>query len=314
MFNCVPCLGGIVLACLSALPLRADAPRVAVDIPPVHALVAQVMAGMGAPDLIVAPGTSPHGYALRPSEARTLQDADLVVWVGPGLTPWLGAALPRIAAGAEIVTLQTHPATRTLPLRNSADFGDGGTAGPGDGHDHDAARGGTSDPHMWLDPANGRAWLGVIADALARLDPDNAARYGANAAAAQAALAALERELVMQLAAAPPPPFVVFHDGYQYLEAAFDLPAAGAIVLADGSDPSPARIAAIRAVVRDRGVRCAFVEPQLNAALVETVIAGTDAAIAQVDPLGAAQAPGPDLYGAVLRDIVAALVACGAPD
>lgn len=318
MFNRVPFLvglwAGIVLAGLSALPLRADAPRVATDIPPVHALVAQVMAGLGTPDLIVAPGTSPHGYALRPSEARALQAADLVVWVGPGLTPWLGAALPRIAAGAEIVTLQTHPATRALPLRDRADFAAGGAAEDhGDGHLHDAGQGDMSDPHMWLDPGNGRAWLGVIAAELSRIDPDNAARYAANADTAQAHLTALQAELSAQLAAAPPPPFVVFHDGYQYLETAFDLHAAGAIVLADGSDPSPARLAEIRAVVRDRGVRCAFAEPQLNTALVDTVIDGTDAAIAQVDPLGATHAPGPALYEAVLRDLVGSLMACGAP-
>lgn len=313
MSNRLPFLGGLLLACLTALPLRADAPRVAVDIPPVHALVAQVMAGVGTPDLIVAPGTSPHGYALRPSEARMLQAADLVVWVGPGLTPWLGAALPRIAAQAEIVTLATHPATRILPLRDRADF-TGGTADHADGHGHGGEQGGLSDPHMWLDPGNGRAWLGAIAGALARIDPDNAARYAANAAAAQADLAALQEELAERLAADPPAPFVVFHDGYQYLEAAFDLPAAGAIVLADGSDPSPARLAEIRAVVRDRGVRCAFAEPQLNTALVDTVIDGTDAVIAVVDPLGATHAPGPGLYAAVLRDLVGALVACGSAD
>jgi zinc transport system substrate-binding protein len=318
MFNRIARAGALLLGMLCAAPLRADAPRVAADIPPVHALVAQVMAGVGAPELIVAPGTSPHGYALRPSEAQILQDADLVVWMGPGLTPWLGAALPRIATRAEIVTLETDPATRRLPLRDRADFAAVGDAGHGGGdqhgHDHgdDPLEGLPVDPHMWLDPANGRAWLGVIAAALSRIDPDNAARYAANAAAAQTDLAALESELAGQLAAAAPPPFVVFHDGFQYFEDAFGVPAAGAIVLADGSDPSPARIAEIRAVVRERGVRCAFVEPQLNAALVETVIDGTDAEIAQVDPLGATHTPGPALYGAILRDMVQALSTCAA--
>ena len=67
----------------------AEAPSVAVDIPPIHSLVAQVMQGVGTPNLIVQPGASPHGYSLRPSEAATLQSADIVFWVSESLTPWL---------------------------------------------------------------------------------------------------------------------------------------------------------------------------------------------------------------------------------
>ena len=78
-----------VAATLMAGTAMADVPDVAVDIAPVHSLVARVMEGVGTPDLIVAPGASPHEYSLRPSEAAALQEAELVFWVGPGLTPWL---------------------------------------------------------------------------------------------------------------------------------------------------------------------------------------------------------------------------------
>jgi zinc transport system substrate-binding protein len=76
------------LAALAALPLAApaaaDVPRVAADIAPIHSLAAMVMGDLGEPALIVRPGASPHGYAMRPSEAGALQEADLVVWVGGG--------------------------------------------------------------------------------------------------------------------------------------------------------------------------------------------------------------------------------------
>ena len=75
----------------------ADVPDVAVDIAPVHSLVARVMEGIGTPDLIVAPGATPHEYSLRPSEAAALQEADLVFWIGPGLTPWLADAISTVA-------------------------------------------------------------------------------------------------------------------------------------------------------------------------------------------------------------------------
>ena len=60
----------------------AEVPRVAVDIAPVHGLVARVMQGVGEPDLVVPPGASPHGYAMRPSEALALDRADAVFWIG----------------------------------------------------------------------------------------------------------------------------------------------------------------------------------------------------------------------------------------
>ena len=65
----------------------AERPQVAVDIAPVHSLVAQVMNGIAAPDLIIQPGATLHEYSLRPSETAALQSADIVFWIGPDLTP-----------------------------------------------------------------------------------------------------------------------------------------------------------------------------------------------------------------------------------
>src|SRR6056297_1648773 len=80
-------------ATLMAGTAMAEVPRVAVDIAPVHSLVARVMEGVGEPSLIVQPGASPHEYNLRPSEAAALQDAGVVFWVGEDLTPWMAGAV-----------------------------------------------------------------------------------------------------------------------------------------------------------------------------------------------------------------------------
>ena len=117
----------------------AEAPDVAVDIAPVHSLVARVMADVGQPSLIVAPGASPHEYNLRPSEAQALQDAALVVWIGPGLTPWLGASIETLAGGAEVITLSGLDGTTTLPTREGALFEAHDHDHGGHDHDHDHA-------------------------------------------------------------------------------------------------------------------------------------------------------------------------------
>ncbi len=95
----------VLLSLFVGLPARAEAPRVVTDIAPVHSLVAMVMEGVGTPSLLLDPGTSPHSYAMRPSEAAALERADVVVWIGPALTPWLERPLHNIAGRARVLTL-----------------------------------------------------------------------------------------------------------------------------------------------------------------------------------------------------------------
>lgn len=120
----LPALLPLVVGFAPAARAHDHIPHVATDIAPVHALVAQVMQGVGTPDLILPPGASPHGYSMRPSEAAALADADLVIWVGPTLTPWLEKSLDTIASGAARLTLTESGVTTQLPNRESAVFGD----------------------------------------------------------------------------------------------------------------------------------------------------------------------------------------------
>ena len=98
-------------------------PAVAVDIPPVASLVHQVMGDLGQPRLIMPTGVSPHSYAMRPSQARTLQNADIVFWVGRDLTVGLARAIKALATNAVSVSLidvSVSPFSRfvtALPLR-----------------------------------------------------------------------------------------------------------------------------------------------------------------------------------------------------
>ena len=350
---------GLMAALLSSAAL-AEVPQVATDIAPVHALVAQVMGDLGQPALIVRPGASPHGYAMRPSEAAALNDADLVVWIGEGLTPWLEGPVETLGDGAAVLELMSVEGTILHDYREGATFAahdhadheghdhdhheaekaeghdhdhdhdhdhehdhDHHEAEKAEGHDHDHDHGAAeshagdhaghdhsgADAHAWLDPANGRVWLGAIAAELARLDPENAATYAANAAAGQAGLEALEAELQAELTPLAGRGFVVFHDAYQYFERRFGLQAAGAISFSDASTPSAGRIAELRDAVETMGARCVFAEPQFSRGLVDSVFADT-ATVGLLDPLGQDLTPGADLYPQVLRGMAAAFTAC----
>ncbi|MBC7131967.1 MAG: zinc ABC transporter substrate-binding protein [Roseovarius sp.] len=299
-----------------AIPALAG-PKVATDIAPVHSLVAQVMEGAGEPALIVPPGASPHGHAMRPSEAAALARAEVVFWMGEGLTPWLEEPIETLAGDAHVIELMGAGGSMVLVFRSEAELVPRLAGRDGDGHDdhahddhahadhaHDGA-----DPHAWLDPANARIWLDVIAGELAEHDPANAALYRANAARAAADLAALEAEVAARLGPVRGAPYLVFHDAYQYFEARFGLAPAGALSPGDAADPGPARIAALRDMARERGIACVFSEPQFSPARVQAIF-GESVRHGVLDPLGSAHAPGPDLYPALIRDMADALVDC----
>jgi zinc transport system substrate-binding protein len=332
----------------------ADVPRVAVDIAPVHSLVARVMQGVGQPSLIVQSGASPHEYSLRPSEAAALQEADLVFWIGEDLTPWMAGAVETLAGEAAVTALLEADGVTVLDFREGALFedhshGDGGHShdeahahdhdadhmhddehdhahdhgdhaqdhdhASGNDHDHDhdhdhAHSHGAHDPHAWLSPHNAAEWLKVIAAELSSADPENAGTYYANVAAAQEELETLVTEINKTLDPVRGLSFVVFHDAYQYFETAFNLPASGAISLSDATDPSPARIAEIQARVAYEGIDCVLAEPQFDPGIVATVMDGTTAKTAVLDPLGSDLEPGPSLYPQLLRNLANSLASC----
>jgi len=299
----------LTLALAGAAAARAEAPRVAADIAPVQSIAARVMAGVGTPDLVIPPGASPHGYALRPSEARALQAADLVVWVGPALTPWLADPIDTLAPTARHLALEDAPGVELLPARAGDGF-EPRAHGEDHGDDHDHGPEATVDGHLWLSPANAAAAARAIAAALAERDPEHAPAYAANAAAFAAELATLSAAIDAELAPVRDKPWLAFHDAFRYFEAAFDIPAAGSVILQEGVEPSAARVAAIRDRVRDSHVVCAFTEPQFEPRLLHTVIEGTEVRTGEIDDIGATLAPGPDLYPTLLRGIADGLRAC----
>ncbi len=323
----------------TAVPALADVPRVVADIPAVHALAAQVMGDLGTPDLLLDAGANAHSFQLRPSQAGNLADANLILWIGPEMTPWLDRAMAGLAP--DVVRLGLLDAEGTTRLAFGETHEDGHDHGAHeedahaeeaahDGHDHDAhaaeekehahdahadgeeghAHDGT-DPHAWLDPANGKVWLGLIAAELSRQDPENAATYAANAAQAAQGLDALDAELAATLAPVKDRPFVVFHDAYGYFAAHYGLKVAGSIALGDASAPGAAHLAELAETAKTSGATCLFPEAQHDPALAQQVADAAGMRLGgALDPEGSTLPPGPDAYATLLRNMAVTLTAC----
>ncbi|MBD8689319.1 MULTISPECIES: zinc ABC transporter substrate-binding protein ZnuA [unclassified Rhizobium] len=311
------------------------APNVVVSIKPIHSLVAAVMAGVGEPALIVDGGASPHTYNLKPSNARAIEGADVVFWVGDGLEKFLEKPLQSLGSKATIVELDDAKGLEKLPFREGGPF-EGHDHGEHEGHDHAAHDHGSHedhashehehedkheheghdhdegefDMHLWLDPANAKAMAFEIEKTLITADPQNAQAYQQNTKKLIEDLDALDKEIVATVAPVKDKPFIVFHDAYQYFESRYGVKTVGSITVSPESIPGAERIKQIHAKVKELNATCVFAEPQFEPKLVNVVIEGTNAKSATLDPEAATLEAGPDLYFKLMRGIATSLKNC----
>ncbi|WP_120496414.1 zinc ABC transporter substrate-binding protein [Kiloniella sp. EL199] len=341
-------VGAVVgsITCGTALSsLASESPRVAVSILPVHSLVQSVMDGVGEAELLMDQGSSPHGYSLRPSQVKTLNKADLVVWVGEGLEAFLEKPLAARKENSRTLELMEIKGITLLENRHSGqwseethdDHHDGEHEEHEDHSDHDKdhdAHGheedhaheheqeehvhhddhehdhGKFDPHIWLSIENAKAIVNRVGVELAEIDPDNASAYQSNVEKTLADLDVLKQDLKGQISGYENTPYLVFHDAYQYFENEFSLAAVGSVTIDAERKPGAKRISELRDVIRDRKAECIYQEPQFKPEVVEVLAENLEVKIGELDPLGAKLDAGPEAYKTLLSSLGENLVSC----
>ena len=310
----------VLVATAAGMPVQADAPRVVATIKPIHALASSVMDGLGTPELLIRGLASPHGLKLKPSQARLLARAEVVIWIGPGLESDYERALKNLASKAVLVTLQAAEGVRIHKLREGGlweahDHHDHGHHDHGEKkhhqkkHGHDERRADV-DAHIWLDPYNAITMARAIAGTLAKVDAPNAAVYRANAAKTIARLKALDAEIAQMLRPIRNKRYIVFHDAYQYFERRYRLAPVGSLTVDPHLAPPPSRLYDLRKRILERGAACVFREPQFEPKIVNILVRGTPAKVGILDPLGADLSPGKGAYAMLLRRLAAGLRSC----
>lgn len=253
--------------------------RVLTSIKPLQLIAAAVQDGVAVPQVLLPPGTSPHNYALRPSDVRKVQSVDLLYWIGPDMEGFL----PRVLKGRTLpsVSVQDLPG---LKLRRFAEDSHS-HAQETDDHDHDH-RPGSLDAHLWLSPANARVIATKMATDLSAADPANATRYQSNLKAFDARLDALDLRLKARLAGIAGKPYFVFHEAFDYFEESYGLKHTGVFSVAAEVQPGAQHVAAMRTQLQKAGKTCVFSEPPLRPRLAETLVAGLPVKLAELDGLG----------------------------
>ncbi len=283
----------IISFLMSILPMVAlgEVPRVITDIPPIYGLTKMVLGDLGTPVLLLSKGADEHDFQLRPSQMRDIAAADLVVWVGPVLTPWLDRAL---AGGTRLsLPLMEQAGTNVMDYPAAQDNGRAG-----------------ANPHLWMDPSNAVVWLDLIADALTRLDSEHGQTYRANATAAKAQISQMDTEIAAQLTPLRPKAFVTYHDAYGYFTDHYGLNFVGAVALGDATNAGAAHIQDLQNRIA-KGVICVFPEAQHDSDLLLQLLAGTTArAGGALDPVGSTLDATAQTYLTLMRGLAKTLTDC----
>ena len=311
--------------------------KVVTSIKPIHSLASYLMDGIGKPELIVDGYASPHGFSMKPSHAKMLQNADLIFWVGEDLENFLEKPLKSIAKKAEKIELIEIKGLNVLKFRerNIFDEHDHDDHGQDDhgkkeddhddhGHDdhgkkeehddhddHDGHEGhahGEFDPHIWLDTMNAKAMLNEMAEHLIENDPKNEAKYKSNLDKALKDIDKLTIEVMTELNNSVSS--IVFHDAYQYFEKRFNVNVLGAFTVNTDVMPGAEQLAEIREIIEHDKVACVFSEPQFNPDIINAVAKDMKIKTGVLDPLGATLDSGKDLYFKLIRNMSATFKGC----
>ena len=332
----IPLIISIISTLFYFSALKAEI-KVVTSIKPIHSLVSYIMEGVGSPDLIVDGYNSPHGFSLKPSHAKMLQEADIVIYVGEGLEEFLEKPLESLAQNAVKFELLKQSGMKKLKFRERNIFeghDDHDDHGHGkkkkddhddhDDHDHDKKAKkedhddhghddhghghGEFDPHIWLDPMNAKIIVKKVTNQLSKLDKDNSSTYKSNSKKALKEIDNLIKQVKSDIN--KDAKVVVFHDAYQYFEKRFDVNIIGALTVNTDVLPGAEQLAEIREVIEHEKVTCVLSEPQFNPDIVKTIANDTNINMGVLDPLGAKLDKGKTLYFNLISNISSSLKNC----
>jgi zinc transport system substrate-binding protein len=292
--------------------------KVVASIKPLHSLVGYIMDGVGKPDVMVDGYNSPHNFSLKPSHAKMLENADLVIWIGEDLETFLEKPLNTIAKKAKNIEVMDLKGIKKLKFREKNIFDEHDDHKEKDNHkehddhkekdNHEGHAHGEHDPHVWLDPINAKIIIKEITSQLVQLDSKNSSIYKSNSKKALAEMDKLVKDIKKDLN--KDLRFVVFHDAYQYFENRFGIQVLGALTVNTDVMPGAEQLSEIREVIEHEKVNCLFSEPQFNPAIIKSIAKDTKIKTAVLDPLGAKLDKGKNLYFDLLNNMASSFKGC----
>ncbi|MBD2813703.1 zinc ABC transporter substrate-binding protein ZnuA [Xenorhabdus sp. Flor] len=269
---------------------------VVTSIRPLGFIAAAIADGVTDTLVLLPDGASPHDYALRPSDIRKLNQADLVVWIGPDMETFLAKPIEKIAQNKQL-ELADLPTIKPLLLKNSEDEHDSNESNQHKHEtDHEHHHHGQYNMHIWLSPEIAEKAAQAIYSRLVEQYPQQKQQLEVNLRKFNGQLVQTNKNISHILQPVLGQGYFVFHDAYGYFEKHYQLSPLGVFTVNPEIQPGAQRLHYIRTQLVEQKAKCIFAEPQFRPAVIHAVAKGTNVRIGTLDPLGSGIVLNKDSY------------------
>ncbi|MDO7788619.1 metal ABC transporter substrate-binding protein [Desulforamulus aquiferis] len=287
-----------IAGCGTSAEDKDDRIRVMTSIYPLYDLTKNIGGDNVLISNIVPSGSEPHSWEPSPKDMADMTKADVLILSGTGMEPWADKVLANIDqskvtvvyGGKDIALIDWsgHEDEEEHDHHNEAhdsdvpeehsdkhkehehehDQDEHQDEVTGDGHDHHHSG---NDPHVWLDPLNAKIMVDNILEGLIKADEKNSSVYRANAEAYKKELDNLHEDFQKGLEGASIKEFVTSHAAFGYLAKCYGLEQIPVRGLNAESEPSPADMAAIVKLAREKNINYIFFETLVSPKVSETI-------------------------------------------
>ncbi len=205
---------------------------------------------------IVPLGADPHSFEPSPKLLAELQEADIFIYNGLGMEPWIKGALDLLKK-KDILIIRASEGLDLIRYK------------PGQKAENPEQ--GDLDPHIWMDPMNAQLIARRIKEALIEKDEDRAKDYKENYSLFEEELNQLDEDFIRALDNIANKKILVSHSAFAYLAKRYGIEEIAVSGISPHEEPSPRRLADLIKVVENNNIKYIFYETLSNPKIAETL-------------------------------------------
>ena len=250
--------------------------KVVVSVKPIHSIVSGLMKGVSTPNLLLQKQQSPYNFQPNLDQVKQLNEASLVIWIGPELELALSAQLQKVPKSVKVVELLSSPNLKVLPSRDNPNL---------------------RDPFFWMDDRNVMILLDELTHLMIDIDPDRAHIYTKNRLEMLVPLRRIDKEYEYGYRGLKAGLGVMYYDTLQYFEQAYALKTLDRVSGMVGDDISAESLFKVRQRIVDKEAACLFIDKSMPSDNnLDLLTRGQDINVGRLDVLAKEFVAGDDLY------------------